>query len=180
MADKAESGKTKEVSKPKASEGAVMHPLSSLQKEIDAVFDRFASFSPFGDWRSSFGERFAMPEAFAKAGIAAKSDVAESKKSYDITVELPGVAEKDITVSVDQGVVSIKGEKRAEEKKEEKEGGYYLQERSYGSFSRSFRIPDDVDSEKIGASYKDGVLSVSLPRTKEVKPKGRQIKIGSK
>lgn len=179
MAEKAETDKGKQVGKTKAAQGEVMHPLSSLQREIDAVFDRFASFSPFGDWRSPFGERFAMPEAFTKAGIAAKSDIAENKKSYDITVELPGVAEKDITVSVDQGVVSIKGEKRAEEKKEE-EGGHYLQERSYGSFSRSFRIPDDVDPDKISASYKDGVLSVSLPRTKEAKPKGRQIKIGSK
>ena len=99
-------------------------------------------------------------------------------ESYDITVELPGVAEKDITVSVEEGVLSIKGEKRSEEKREEDD--FSLQERSYGSFNRTFRIPDDVDADKISAKHENGVLSVTLPRTKPAKPKGRQISIGSK
>ena len=122
MAEKTETSESKDVGKAESTEGEVMHPLSSLQREIDAVFDRFASFSPFSDWRTPF-ERFHMPPSLSKAGIAAKSDIVEGKSSYDITMELPGVLEKDISVSVDEGVLSIKGEKKSEEKKE-KEDSY--------------------------------------------------------
>ncbi len=180
MAAKEKSNKEKQVSKSKPSKGEVMHPLNTLQREIDAVFDRFGSGSPFGDWLIPFEKKtgFGLPSGFAKAGIATKSDIVEGEKSYDITVELPGVSEKDISVTVDEGVLSIKGEKRSEEKKEE--DNFFLQERGYGSFQRSFRLPDDVDANKIAANHKNGILTVSLPRNKEAKPKGRQISIGSK
>lgn len=177
----AKSNKEKQVSKKtKPAEGEVMHPLTSLQREIDAVFDRFGSGGLFGDWSLPFDKNMGVnwPTGLAKAGIATKSDIVEGEKSYDVTVELPGVSENDISVTVDDGVLSIKGEKRSEEKKEE--DNHFLQERSYGSFQRSFRLPDDVNADKIAADYKNGVLTVTLPRTKAAKPKGRQISIGSK
>jgi HSP20 family protein len=87
--------------------------------------------------------------------------------AYEITTELPGLDEKNIEVKLANGVLSIKGEKQ--EEKEEKQKDYYRRERSFGSFERSFQIPEGVDTDKIAASFKNGILSVTLPKSAEAR-----------
>ena len=92
-------------------------------------------------------------------------DVSETDKAYEITAELPGMDEKNVEVKVATGVLTIKGEKQDE--KEEKKKDYYMRERSFGSFERTFAVPDGVDSDKIDANFKKGILSVTLPKNAE-------------
>lgn len=107
--------------------------------------------------------------------LAPASDASSDEGAYRITMELPGVEEKDIDVSVHEGVLSIKGEKTAS--REQKGETWFFSERQYGSFSRSFRLPADADGDKIEAHLKDGVLSVSVPRRHTVAPEGRKVAI---
>jgi HSP20 family protein len=102
-------------------------------------------------------------------------DVAETAKGYEITAELPGIEEKNVEVKYADGTLSIKGEKKDE--REEKKENYYLSERNYGSFQRSFRVPDGVDTDKVEASFKNGVLTVMLPKTPEAQKKEKRIEI---
>ncbi|VAV96406.1 Heat shock protein Hsp20 [hydrothermal vent metagenome] len=108
--------------------------------------------------------------------LAPASDASSDDDAYRITVELPGVSEKDIDVSVHDGVVSVKGEKTSE--REEKGDTWFFSERQYGSFSRSFRLPADADGDKIDARLKDGVLEITVPKNAPDKPKARKVKIG--
>ena len=90
------------------------------------------------------------------------ADAADASDSYQLSLELPGVKEEDIDITLQNGVLSIKGEKRKE--REEKTKSYYFSERSYGRFQRSFRVPSDVAEDKIEAQFADGVLKVIMPR----------------
>jgi HSP20 family protein len=102
-------------------------------------------------------------------------DIAETDKAYEITAELPGMDEKNIEVKFADGVLTIKGEKKDE--KEEKKKDYYLSERSYGSFQPSFQVPDGVDTDKIEATFKKGVLSVALPKSVEAQKAAKKIDV---
>jgi HSP20 family protein len=146
---------------------AGLRPLESLQREIDRLFE------DFGQWRFPFTRALAGFEPMWQAGMSWGAvpavDVVESDKTYEITAELPGIDEKNVELTVSGGMLSIKGEKS--EEKEDKQKGYYLSERQYGSFQRSFALPEDVEADKIDASFKNGVLTVSLPKKAEaVKP----------
>jgi len=99
-------------------------------------------------------------------------DVAESDKAYEITAELPGMDENDIEVKATNGGLTIKGEK-----KEEKQRDYYFSERRYGSFERYFNLPDGVDDCKVEASFKNGVLKVTLPKTAEAQKPAKKIEV---
>ncbi|MGB7061924.1 MAG: Hsp20/alpha crystallin family protein [Candidatus Zixiibacteriota bacterium] len=103
-------------------------------------------------------------------------DITEDKDSVVVRAEMPGLNKDDIKISVQDSILTLKGEKKQE--KEEKETDYHRIERSYGSFCRSFQLPTTVRADKIKANYKDGVLSISLPKTEEVKPKEIPISIG--
>ncbi len=105
--------------------------------------------------------------------MAPAVDVAEHDNAYEVTAELPGLDEKNVEVKVASGVLSIKGEKQ--EDKEEKKKDYYVRERSFGSFERSFQIPDGVDTDKIEAVFKQGVLKVTLPKKPEVQKAAKTI-----
>ncbi len=107
--------------------------------------------------------------------LSPASDAKADENNYRISMELPGVEEKDIDVSVQDGVVTVKGEKSAE--REEKGDTWFFTERQYGSFSRSFRLPADADGDKIAASLKDGVLSLSVPKSTPQVPEAKRIKI---
>ena len=100
--------------------------------------------------------------------------MADTEKAYEVTAELPGMDEKNVEVKLANGVLTIKGEKKEEG---EKQKDYHLSERRYGSFQRSFTVPDGVDAEKIEATFKNGVLMVSLPKTPEAQKKEKQIAI---
>ena len=102
-------------------------------------------------------------------------DVAEKDKRYEVTAELPGLTDKDITVKYADGVLTISGEKK--EEKEEKQKDYYLSERRYGSFQRSFQMPTGIDADKIEATFKHGVLTVALPKSAESVKNEKKIEI---
>jgi HSP20 family protein len=136
--------------------------LERMRREMDRLWDSFFEGRPgrrveeTGEWLPSL-------------------DVSETKDNLVVKAELPGLDPKDIDISVANGVLSIKGEKKQE--KEEKEENYHLIERSYGSFVRSVRLPKDVQGEKISASYKNGILKVTLPKSEEAKKKEIKIKV---
>jgi len=101
-------------------------------------------------------------------------DVAETPQEYLLNVELPGVAKEDVKLFVEDGVLCIEGERRRE--KEENDKRYHRVERAYGCFLRSFALPDDVDEQKLQADFKEGVLSVHLPKSEKSKPRAIQVK----
>jgi len=102
-------------------------------------------------------------------------DIAEKDKEYEITAELPGMDESNIDVKFADGLLTIKGEKK--EEKEEKNKDYYLSERRYGSFQRSFPVPESVDANKIEAKFVNGVLTVKLPKSPEAQKNEKKIAI---
>jgi HSP20 family protein len=157
----------------RAGETAEWRPLAHLQREIDRLFD------DFGRWRRPVGRTVFDVEPFWHGeltfGKAPAVDIAEREKDYEITAELPGMDEKNVDVKFADGVLTIKGEKR--EEKEEKKKNYYLSERRYGAFQRSFQVPDGVEADKIEASFKDGVLTVVLPKSAEAQKSEKKITI---
>ena len=150
------------------------HPFESLRREVDRLFDDFDG----GFWRSPLRrslldiEPFRRSEAF---GAMPAVDVTETDKGYEISAELPGIDEKNVEVKFADGVLTIKGEKQ--EEKEEKRKDYYLQERSFGSFRRSFQVPDGVDADKIEATFKKGVLTVMLPKSAQAQKTEKKIAV---
>jgi HSP20 family protein len=102
-------------------------------------------------------------------------DVSETKSNFVIKAELPGMDPKDISISLSNDYVTIKGEKKQE--REEKDENYHLIERSYGSFTRSVRLSKEVQGDKITASFKNGVLKVTLPKSEEARKKEIKIKV---
>lgn len=102
-------------------------------------------------------------------------DISEDDKAIYVTADIAGVKPEDIKINVDKNVLTLEGERKLETKEEK--GGYHRVERSYGCFRRSFSLPDTVTSEEIDASYKDGVLTLTLPKTPESKP--REIKVNA-
>jgi len=147
-------------------------PFKSLRQEMDRLFEDFER--GWGWPRSLFSiEPFWRREATWAAAPAV--DVAETDKAYEITAELAGLTEKDLDVKLANGVLTIKGEKQ--EEKEEKKKDYYVSERRYGAFARSFRLPEGVDTDKIEASFKNGVLKVTLPKTPEAQRAEKKIAV---
>jgi HSP20 family protein len=136
--------------------------LERMRREMDRLWDSFFEERPrrklegVGEWLPSL-------------------DVSETKNDLVVKAELPGLEPKDIDISLSEGILTIKGEKKQE--KEEKEENYHLIERSYGSFTRSVRLPREVQSERINASFKNGVLRVTLPKSEEAKRKEIKIKV---
>ncbi len=135
-----------------------------LQSDINRLFDAF--MSPFDE------------PAFKNASTMPKLDIAELKDKYEIKAELPGMDEKDINLSMEYGLLKISGEKKSET--ENKDKGYYLRECSYGSFSRSIRLPDNISEDKIEASFSKGVLTIDMPKKSESISKSKKIAISVK
>ena len=107
--------------------------------------------------------------------LSPASDASASDNAYHITLELPGVSESDIDVSVHDGVVTVKGEKTQE--REEKGDTWFFSERQYGAFSRTFRLPADADGDRLEAHLKDGVLSLSVPKRTEATGEAKKVAI---
>ena len=102
-------------------------------------------------------------------------DVKESDNSFTLTADIPGLTKKEVKVNITDGILSISGERKFEDEKES--GNYHYRERRYGSFSRTFNLPETVNDEDISASFKNGILSIELPKHEVVLPKEREIKI---
>jgi HSP20 family protein len=163
---------TKKASEP-AFTGEAWRPFEVLRKEIDHLFEDFGE----DFWRRPFRSLAALEKSWPKrvAVSAPAVDVSETDKAYEITAELPGIDEKNIEVSVANGGITIKGEKK--EETEEKKKDYYVSERRYGSFERFFGLPEGVDADKIAATFKNGVLKVVLPKTVEAQKPAKKIEV---
>lgn len=107
-------------------------------------------------------------------------EIAESKDAIVVTAELPGLSAKDVDVSIDDDVLTISGEKQEEKKEGAEDSQFYLLERRYGTFRRSFTLSNAVDADKIVADFDNGVLKVTLPKSEKVKAKGKKISVVAK
>src|SRR3974377_359131 len=148
-------------------------PFENFRREVDRLFDDFSG----GMWRSPFGRPCFDIERRAETAVGSVPavDITQTDKGYEITAELPGMEDKDIEVKLANGVLTIRGEKRDE--KEEKQKDYYLRERSFGSFERSFQVPENIDTDKISAGCKKGVLTIILPKSAEAQRAEKKIEV---
>ncbi len=137
--------------------------------------DRFLSLMPEIDIVGRLFDDLELPELFSKEEMLVPDfDLAETEKEYTITGEIPGIDAKDLKVTLADGVLTVKGEKKQE--KEDNGEYYHRVERGYGCFARSFRLPDDVRAEESKAMYKDGVLKLTLPKGEERTVKKIEVK----
>lgn len=136
-------------------------PFQALHREVNRLFDDF--------WPSDANGRNSAPTL-----LSPSIDVHEDDKSLTVSVEVPGVEEKDVDVSVDENVLVVRGEKKSA--REDKSGDYHVAERSYGHFERRLRLPDYVDADKADAAYRNGVLTVTFPKQPE-EARSRKISI---
>src|ERR1700691_235986 len=127
----------------------------------------------FGDPRGAE----ARDESLTSTAFAPGVDVYEDEHNLTVKIEVPGIDEKDIDVRIENNTLTVHGERKFE--KEEKEENFRRVERSYGSFVRSFSLPQAVDAEKISADYKNGVLTLQLAKRAEAKPKQIKVNIGT-
>jgi HSP20 family protein len=150
-------------------------PLLSLRREMDRVFDEFFRFTAYPFGRHGFElEPFRAFEGIFRPSFPVV-DSAEHDKEYIVSAELPGMDEKDLEVKLSSGVLTIRGEKKEERKEEQP--SYRVSERRYGSFERSFRLPEGVEEEKIDAKFVKGLLTIRLPKSKEALQKEKRIPI---
>lgn len=169
------SEKTEAKSAERSSAMQAWHPFESLRREVDRLFEDFdRDFWRFPMRRSSFDlEPFWRREL--SWGVAPAVDVIEKDNAYEIKADLPGMDEKSVEVKLADGILTIKGEKQ--EEKEEKKKDYFLRERHFGSFERSFAVPKGVDADKIDASFRKGVLTVTLPKKPEAQKPAKRIEV---
>src|SRR5262245_8296155 len=139
---------------------------TQLHREMNSLFDNA--------WRG-FGVPAVAGDSSSVSQLQPTTDIAETDKEYEVTVELPGIDEKDVEVTLSNGLLLIKGEKKFE--REEKKKDYYLSERSFGSFQRSIRVPDGIDPEKVSAAFNKGVLTLKLPKLPEVQASTKKIAV---
>ncbi|QHP66256.1 Hsp20/alpha crystallin family protein [Bradyrhizobium sp. LCT2] len=172
MANETKLPVTKKTNEP-AFGGETWRPFEALRKEVDRLFEDFGT-DDF--WRRPFHSLAGFERNWAQKLVSTPAvDVTESDKAYEITAELPGMDEKDIEVNVANDGLTIKGEKKFE--REEKQKDYYVSERRYGSFERHFGLPKDVEADKIEASFRNGVLKVTLPKTAEAQKPAKKIEV---
>jgi HSP20 family protein len=134
--------------------------IDVLRREMDRIWDRFSGENPL-EWS---GREWAP-----------SLDVSETQDRIVVKAEAPGIDPKAIDVSLSNGVLTLKGEKKKES--EEKGENYHLVERSYGAFSRSVRLPAEVQEDKVKASYKDGILTITLPKSERAKERAIKIEV---
>jgi HSP20 family protein len=103
-------------------------------------------------------------------------DISETDTGFEIKAEIPDVKKEDVKVTLEEGVLTIQGVRKQE--KEDKGRRYHRIERAYGSFVRSFSLPDLVDEDKVKAEFKDGILNLHLPKSEKAKPKAIDVKVG--
>ncbi len=153
--------------------------LGALRGEMNRLFDRFyggrtqdmvEDVRPHMDPFEGFGWPFGRGES-----VLGQTDLSETDEAYELEVDLPGLKRDDVQVDYSSGMLTISGE-RADEHEDQRRG-YYLSERSYGSFRRSFRVPENVESERIEARFRDGVLTVRLPKSEDAQRSARRIEI---
>ncbi|AKI97320.1 Hsp20/alpha crystallin family protein [Kosmotoga pacifica] len=140
---------------------SLFKPFEELHREIDRLFDEAFRGLGTGNKRTE--------------GFLPEVDIYETDDSIVIEMDVPGIKKNDLKIKLEDGILTISGEKKYEKK--EKSKSYHLIERGFGSFSRSFRVPDTIDHTKIKANYDNGVLKIELPKKEEAKKEAVEIKI---
>ena len=137
------------------------NPTRSLMTDFDRIFDSMFTHD--------------LPQYSSTNSWTPAIDVNETETKFFLSADMPGLDKQDVSVDIHDGVITIKGERAIDNEKST--DGYRIRERQLGLFNRSFRLPDNVNEDKVAAKVKNGVLMVTLPKTKEIIPDGRQIKI---
>jgi HSP20 family protein len=135
----------------------------NMQREINKMFNSF--------FRSGAEE----DQSLMASGWYPAVDLAERDNDYIVKMELPGVDKTDVKVTIQGTTITVRGEKKQE--KESKDSSYFRLERSYGTFERSFTLPGEVQSEKINAGYKDGILTITLPKAEPARRKAIEVRV---
>jgi HSP20 family protein len=143
------------------------NPFDVFQKEVNRLFDDFSRDFDLAPFRTVGERRLFSPSI----------DVKEDNKEIIVKAELPGMEEKDVEVLLTENALTLQGEKK--EEKEDKGEGYYHMERKYGSFHRVIPVSAGIDTNKVKATFKNGVLTVTIPKTEEEKAKGKKITVGT-
>lgn len=139
-------------------------------RELEEVSDRLNRMFARPATRTATGK-----ETMIVADWTPSVDISETESEYQIKAEIPDVRKEDVKVTLEDGVLTIQGERKHE--KEEKGKKYHRIERSYGSFVRTFSLPDVIDEDKVKAEFKDGVLNLHLPKSEKAKPKAIEVKV---
>ena len=135
------------------------HPLARFRGEMERVFDEFfRGWLPWS-WSPEYGPAL---------------DVRQTESEVIVDLEVPGLKPEDLDISVSENVLTVRGEKKAE--RDEKKGDYHVSERAWGSFSRTVQLPAPVDADKATATHKDGVVTITLPKTERSKAKKIQVR----
>lgn len=154
-------------------------PLWNIRDEIDDLLEDLNAgsfFAPLRRRRKGQGRRIsgALPEFTWKVPVL---DVIDKEDELKLSAELPGLTEDDIDLRVSDSMLTLRGEKKEDREEGDKEGDYYLSERRFGAFERSVRIPEGIDRSKIEATFKNGVLTVRLPKTPEARAPAQKIDV---
>jgi HSP20 family protein len=159
---------TQPTSKPTVpTRGRVVDPFTALRDEMDRMLGRFEQGWP--RWPTAFGRGLDTEPMWPEL------DVHDDANQLTVEVDLPGVEEKDVNVTLANGLLTIKGEKKSQ--REEKKSNYYVSERSYGSFERSIRMPDTIDENKLEARFEKGVLRIVAQKKPEAVKSEKRIEI---
>jgi len=141
-------------------ENNLNYGLDAFRNDILSVFDDFFTFNPTALFESTW---------------APTVDITEDEKALHVKAEVPGIDEEDLTVTLENNLLTISGEKKKERKEENKDNRYIVSERRFGSFYRSIRLPEGIKADKIEARFKNGILNIEIPRDESAQP--RKIKI---
>lgn len=158
-------GSLRDVDEPRSLD-AFKAEMDALHRSIDRLFAE--------TWNGGFGPSL-LSDPWAARRVTPSVDVVEDEKAFRVSVELPGMSDKDVAVTLDDRTLVIRGEKK--EEKEKKEKDVYRRERAYGSFRRTIELPGEVDAAKIEAKFRDGVLTIDLPKTAESQQRVKQIPV---
>jgi HSP20 family protein len=149
---------------------------------MNAQLTQWRPLRDLTDWENRIERFFGLParanggkESITVAQWAPAVDISEDEHEFLVKAELPDLKKEEVKVSVENGELTISGERKAE--KEEKNKKYHRIERSYGSFARSFTLPDSVSGDKVSADFKDGMLAVHLPKSEKAKPRSIEVKV---
>lgn len=138
--------------------------MEQLHRSIDRMFEDAWNFGPS-----------LLSETWTSRPLVPQLDATEDDKAFRVAIELPGMTDKDVAVSLAERVLTIRGEKKEEQERKDK--NVHRKERAYGSFRRVIELPADVDADKIQAAFRNGVLTIDLPKTKEAQAKVKEIPV---
>ena len=143
---------------------------TTVYDQFNQMFDEFFENSWMTPWSERFGDRFNE--------FSPRVNVTEREKEFELTAELPGLSENDIDITLNRDAITLKGEKKQET--EDKGDNFYRMERSYGKFSRTIPLPTGViDNEKVDAEFKNGILTITLPKREDAQPVSRRIAVNA-